>query len=85
MKSRKCLGYTLVSVDWASIAVYSGARYIKSVSATDDERDALDTLELVFARVCREIRNEAAREKTAALKSLGLKRVKGAPGGVYWE
>lgn len=41
----------------------------------------------VYARRAerREARNKARRERNQAMRDLGLKRVRGALGGTYWE
>jgi len=37
------------------------------------------------AEVARKRRNKARRERDQALRDLGLVKVRGAQGGVYWE
>lgn len=85
-KSYRCLGYTLIPDEYqCNIAVYSAGKLISHIEPTKEEENAPNTLELVLNRVRRDIRNRENRIKTAAMKSLGLTRVRGANGGIYWE
>ena len=42
-------------------------------------------LKELFAEVARRRRNKARKEKDQAMRDLGLTKVRGALGGVYWE
>ena len=62
----------------------SGADYMAKYGAGNPHLQHVDDAER-FAKIEREKKNRARRERNQAMRDLGLVRVRGNLGGVYWE